>query len=102
MLAPIRSRSHFDRCVRALDQLVEVTRATAIGNGVSEAMLDELSASAIESCEQQQWGDELLDCFETAATQGDVGGCTRHMTPEQGQDWMQRATAIVSRYPPTP
>lgn len=102
MLAPSRSRSHFDRCVRALDKLTEVTRATAVGNGVSEAMLDELSASAIESCEQQQWGDELLDCFDTAATQGDVGSCTHHMTREQSEDWMQRATAIVSRYAPTP
>jgi hypothetical protein len=84
-------------CMRTLDGALDKLRTELTGTGMPEAIVDELHAAALESCETMRWSTELLACYDAANTATDLGGCQTMMSPEQTEDLTRRMMEIVSR-----
>jgi hypothetical protein len=87
-----------DRCRRVTDHLFDIVRRDAGNAGITAAMVDEMHAAGLESCQETAWSEELLTCSELATSLAQVVECLRTMTTEQREDFDRRLTDIRLRH----
>jgi hypothetical protein len=92
-------------CQRTIDGMADKLRPEFLKTGIPESTVDELIASAIESCRETEWSGELLACYDAINDVAELNTCQKLMSTEQSDDISRRMMEVVSRMsqvPPQP
>lgn len=98
------------RCIRVVAHVFDTSRKDASTTAsLSEQLLEDMQQMAVESCEETQWTEEALDCYESATSSPEMTRCYRAMTQAQQDDFAKRLTELMQKHtsggnvpPPTP
>jgi hypothetical protein len=97
-----RTHAYRSPCEVAVDHVFEVSHDELGALTDFAGRLDSLRSAAIESCNEQHWTTEMLDCLNALADSGGLGACQARLTTDQTSDLMRRLTEILTQQQPQP
>ena len=96
------TRVYRSPCEVAVDHVFEVSHDELAALTDFAGRLDALRSAASDSCNEQHWTTEMLDCLNALADSSGLGACQSRLTTDQTSDLMKRLTEILTQAPTTP
>lgn len=91
-----------NRCVQVVGHMFELARQDGLNAGFAAAMLDDIQAATVESCQETGWSEESLGCYAETTATAQMADCYRSMTEEQREDFERRFIEVRSMHRPSP
>jgi len=92
-----RPRVYKSPCELAADHVFEIARDELEKVADFAGRVDTVRNAAIESCNEQHWSGEMLDCFNALTDAGGLGACVSRLTTDQTSDLMRRLTEVLTQ-----
>ena len=90
-------------CDKAINNMMEVSKADMSKNGMDDKMMGKMKDIAMQHCKDDKWPDDALKCMSDAKTSADANACQskvpKEMADKMAKDMM---AAMTAGGPPAP